>query len=145
MKVPSTNLDLAHIAITNFQFKIHHSQEQYILFYRGLQGINDLKGLNLPPFASHHVGAGGIVVNPRLEMLLVKEKHGNRAGMWNIPMGLNDNTENVCDTALREVYEETGLKTEMTDLLFIRYGLSFYYLTIYLYIFAFFFFYSLIN
>lgn len=55
----------------------------------------------VPPFATHHVGAGGVVVNERDELLVVQEAHKNTG--WKFPGGLADLAEGVADTAVREV------------------------------------------
>lgn len=63
-------------------FEIHHAEKNYIMLYKWLRqnSVN-----NLPPFATHLVGCGGIVLNENNEILLVQEKSGPRKGYWNIP------------------------------------------------------------
>ncbi|MEO7175854.1 MAG: NUDIX domain-containing protein [Saprospiraceae bacterium] len=48
---------------------------------------------------------GGLVVNPQGEILFIF-----RRGMWDLPKGKMDKGETISETAIREVYEETGLK-----------------------------------
>lgn len=48
--------------------------------------------------------AGGLVKNEMNELLFIYRK-----GKWDLPKGKVDKGEKPCDTALREVYEETGL------------------------------------
>jgi ADP-ribose pyrophosphatase YjhB (NUDIX family) len=50
--------------------------------------------------------AGGIVLNDKKECLLIFRK-----GKWDLPKGKTDNNEKLEDCAIREVKEETGLKT----------------------------------
>ena len=50
------------------------------------------------------IAAGGIVVNPNKEMLLIF-----RRGFWDLPKGKLDPNETIEACALREVMEETGV------------------------------------
>lgn len=57
--------------------------------------------------AQHRVlGAGGVLFNPRGEVLLIRD----RQGYWCFPKGHLDEGENLEQTALREVEEETGIE-----------------------------------
>ena len=57
--------------------------------------------------------AGGLVSNERGEYLLI-----NRHGIWDLPKGHQEEGEDIRDTALREVEEETGAKNlEAGDLI----------------------------
>lgn len=55
--------------------------------------------------------AGGIILNPRNEVLLVNEGDG----FWGFPKGRAEQGETLLETAIREIAEETGL-TEMTEI-----------------------------
>lgn len=61
------------------------------------------------------VGAGGVLFNPKKEVLLIRD----RLGYWCFPKGHVDAGENLEQTALREVEEETGiagkLKAELSS------------------------------
>jgi len=48
--------------------------------------------------------AGGLVMNQNNEFLFIYKK-----GKWDLPKGKMDKGEKPCDTAIREVCEETGL------------------------------------
>lgn len=48
--------------------------------------------------------AGGLVANRRGDFLLI-----NRNGLWDLPKGHREAGEDVAETALREVQEETGV------------------------------------
>ena len=54
--------------------------------------------------------AGGLVLNPHREMLLIF-----RRGKWDLPKGKLDPGETIGQCALREVREETGLKDVHSD------------------------------
>jgi 8-oxo-dGTP diphosphatase len=62
-----------------------------------------------------HVGVGVMLVRDK-KLLLVKRKYNPDAGMWSIPGGHLDLGERVRDAAVREVEEETGFKTRVTEL-----------------------------
>ncbi|NQU34587.1 MAG: NUDIX domain-containing protein [Bacteroidetes bacterium] len=49
--------------------------------------------------------AGGVVQNPENDYLLIK-----RLGIWDLPKGKIEKGELIMEAAIREVYEETGLK-----------------------------------
>src|SRR3990167_10337695 len=57
------------------------------------------------------------VVNGDIEILLVKPAKGNNG--WQIPKGhlMMSNNEPVQDAAVRETYEETGIKVSLLDFL----------------------------
>ena len=56
--------------------------------------------------------AGGVVLNPRGEVLVVSQ-HGNS---WSLPKGHLDAGEDALTAARREIYEESGIR----DLEFLR-------------------------
>jgi 8-oxo-dGTP pyrophosphatase MutT (NUDIX family) len=51
------------------------------------------------------IAAGGLVQNPRGELLFIKRK-----GMWDFPKGKPEGNESIQDTAIREVEEECGIR-----------------------------------
>lgn len=62
-----------------------------------------------------HIGVGILLIRDN-HLLLVKRKYNPDAGYWSIPGGHLDLGEKVQDAAIREAYEETGFKTEITKL-----------------------------
>lgn len=80
----------------------------------------------LPHPPSHQIGVGCLVWHPQdinnnhdddddddnRRMLVVQEKTGPAAqlGLWKMPTGLADPSEDIPDAAIRELYEETGLE-----------------------------------
>jgi 8-oxo-dGTP diphosphatase len=50
------------------------------------------------------------------QLLLIKRKYNPDAGYWSIPGGHLELGEKVTDAAIREAFEETGLKTKVTKL-----------------------------
>jgi ADP-ribose pyrophosphatase YjhB (NUDIX family) len=74
----------------------------------------------MPQPPTHYVGCGGIVINAHNEVLLVQERQGYKKGTFNIPSGRADLGETIEQTAVREVFEETGLRTKCIDLVGLR-------------------------
>lgn len=64
--------------------------------------------------------AGVVVLNAAGDILLVHElgaQGQDKAGRWHIPSGSVEPGENPQDTAVREAYEETGLRVTLTRFL----------------------------
>jgi ADP-ribose pyrophosphatase YjhB (NUDIX family) len=51
--------------------------------------------------------AGGIVINDKQEVVIVNQNHDS----YSLPKGHVDQGENYLETAKREIYEETGIKS----------------------------------
>jgi 8-oxo-dGTP pyrophosphatase MutT (NUDIX family) len=63
------------------------------------------------------IAAGGIVLNPKQEILWIF-----RRGFWDLPKGKLDPGETIPQCALREVEEETGIhKIQLNELITITY------------------------
>jgi 8-oxo-dGTP pyrophosphatase MutT (NUDIX family) len=76
----------------------------------------------VPPYATHYIGAGGVVINERQELLVVWEKahrHGGRK-YYKLPGGALHPGEHIVDCVRREVLEETGIETEFESLVCFR-------------------------
>ncbi|XP_053505926.1 nucleoside diphosphate-linked moiety X motif 6 isoform X2 [Ictalurus furcatus] len=74
----------------------------------------------LPNYATHQVGVAGAVVNQSNGKVLVVQDKNRAKNMWKFPGGLSNPSENVGDTAVREVFEETGIRSEFRSLVSIR-------------------------
>ena len=59
-------------------------------------------------------GVGVVIIDGQGRILLERRSDN---GMWGLPGGSIEPGESVCDTALREVKEETGLEIRITGLL----------------------------
>lgn len=58
-----------------------------------------------------------VLINEQNEVLMMQEAKQSCAGKWYLPAGRMEMGETICEAAIREVYEETGLNTEITTLL----------------------------
>ena len=72
----------------------------------------------VPPFATHQIGVAGVALDDAGRLLVVKDRHKSNA--WKFPGGLADLGEEFGDTAVREVWEETGVKAEFKSILSFR-------------------------
>jgi 8-oxo-dGTP pyrophosphatase MutT (NUDIX family) len=74
-----------------------------------------------PPDASHYVGVGGVVINNRNELLVIKEKYfDGRPAFYKLPGGFVHPAEHLAAAVVREVWEETAVQTEFHSLVGLR-------------------------
>lgn len=93
---------------TEAGFTFHHSEPQYALLVRRLQ-----EDALVPGYATHYIGAGGVVINERQELLVVSERHRSSARpYYKLPGGALHPGEHLAAGVVREVYEETGVETK---------------------------------
>ena len=112
LKVPLEQSPIIPIAVTT-GFRFHHSSEDYLMLTLRLQ-----EGAFILPFASHYVGAGGAVLNERGELLVVLELYHakTRPKAYKLPGGLLEPGEAITKGVMREVFEETGVRTHFKSL-----------------------------
>ncbi|KAK4784999.1 hypothetical protein SAY86_001688 [Trapa natans] len=107
LKLLDAQAELVPIAI-EAGFNYHHAEPGYVML---TYWIPDEPCL-LPAGPSHQIGVGGFVINDRREVLAVKEKcHSNCFGVWKLPTGYINKSEDLFSGAIREVREETGVDT----------------------------------
>jgi ADP-ribose pyrophosphatase YjhB (NUDIX family) len=101
-------------------FKYHHAEGETAML---LNWLPTDQPSPVPDFASHVVGVGGMALNDRGEVLVVKEKNApavTSQGAWKLPGGLLNTGEEIADGVAREVYEETGVVARFSALLAAR-------------------------
>ena len=104
-------------AATEAGFVFHHSEEDRLtLLYRIQQDAL------VPTYATHFIGAGGVVINDRRELLVVNEVHRRDKSRpyWKLPGGALHPGEHLADAVVREVYEETGVRAKFEALVCFR-------------------------
>ncbi|KAL5478039.1 hypothetical protein EMCRGX_G024914 [Ephydatia muelleri] len=118
LRIPHDQAKLIPIA-TELGFSFHHTRDDYLMLTKWLPTDQPNK---LPSFATHYVGVAGVVVNEKNEFLLVQEKwlRNRSIILWKFPGGMADLGENLSQTAIRETFEETGIKTEFVSVLMFR-------------------------
>jgi len=73
--------------------------------------------LNYREYPIRPVAVVSVLIKSGSKVLLIKRRFDPCSGKWSIPGGLIELGETVREAALREVYEETGLKVELDRLL----------------------------
>ncbi|KAK1272784.1 Nudix hydrolase 8 [Acorus gramineus] len=119
LKLPLDRSELVPIAVKE-GFKYHHAEEEYVMMTYWIPNGPCL----LPANASHSVGVGGFVINNKNEVLVVQEKHHSPAfaGVWKLPTGFINESEEIYAGAIREVKEETGIDTEFIEVIAFRHA-----------------------
>ncbi|KAH7657601.1 Nudix hydrolase 6-like protein [Dioscorea alata] len=74
--------------------------------------------------ATHQVGIGAFIINENKEVLVVKEKKCplRCLGVWKLPTGLINKSEEIFSGAIREVKEETGIDTSFLEVVAFRHA-----------------------
>lgn len=97
-------------------FTFHHTEESSLMMTCRL-----VEGAFIPTYATHYVGAGGVVLNDRRELLVVSEKHRRTSRpYYKLPGGALHPGEHLVEGVLREVLEETGVEARFESLVCFR-------------------------
>lgn len=106
LDIPKTQSALIPKAIDR-GFDFHHTGDDYILLTCLL-----VDGSHVPPFATHYIGIGGVVLTPQNDLLVVREKYGvgGREPTLKLPGGALQAGEHLGQAVEREVLEETGVR-----------------------------------
>ncbi|CAK9167197.1 unnamed protein product [Ilex paraguariensis] len=117
IKLPIEHVNLVEPAVKE-GFWYHHAEPSYLMLVYWIPETPH----TIPANASHRVGIGAFVMNHKGEVLVVQEIHGKfkGTGVWKLPTGVVDEGEDLCDAAIREVKEETGIETEFVEILAFR-------------------------
>ncbi|AWP11679.1 putative nucleoside diphosphate-linked moiety X motif 6 [Scophthalmus maximus] len=115
LRVPIALSRCAAAAATH-GFAFHHARRDHAVLALWL-GEGESR---LPGFATHQVGVAGAVVDESNGKVLVVQDRNKTKNAWKFPGGLSDPGENIGATAVREVFEETGVRSEFRSLLSIR-------------------------
>ncbi len=115
LEVPIVRAGLIPVAV-EAGFTFHHSGETYLMMIHRL-----VEGAFVPPYATHYIGAGGVVLNDRRELLVVCEKY-RRTGRpyYKLPGGALHAGEHLVEGVIREVLEETGVQARFEALVCFR-------------------------
>lgn len=118
IEVPHAKAALIPVATSN-GFLFHHTGEtqtgervpgaDYLMLTLQLE-----EDAYVPPFATHYIGAGGVVLTPQQELLVVSEKfrRDKSRPYFKLPGGALTQGEHLADAVVREVFEETGVRAE---------------------------------
>lgn len=116
LNIPISKADLVPIAVGS-DFSYHHAGEDYLLLTKRL----DHDAL-VPQFASHYIGAGGVVLNTNNDLLVVSERHRRNMDQpsYKLPGGALYAGEHLSEAVVREVREETGVQTRFDAVVAMR-------------------------
>jgi 8-oxo-dGTP pyrophosphatase MutT (NUDIX family) len=97
-------------------FTFHHAGEDNLMLTLQL-----VEGAFVPAYATHYIGAGGVVINDSNELLVVSEAHRrSNTPSYKLPGGALHPGEHLADCVIREIREETGIETEFDALVCFR-------------------------
>jgi 8-oxo-dGTP diphosphatase len=98
-------------------FVFHNANARALMLTRQLKA-----NAFVPSDASHFIGAGAVVLNEARELLVVVERYHakDRPNFFKLPGGLIDPGEHLADGAMREVFEETGVRTRFESVVCFR-------------------------
>ena len=71
-----------------------------------------LQDVYVPFMPTHTVGVGGIVIADS-KILMIQDKLKSHRSIYKLPGGMVDTGSSLEESVIREVYEETGIKTEL--------------------------------
>jgi 8-oxo-dGTP pyrophosphatase MutT (NUDIX family) len=116
LELPVSQARLIPIA-TEAGFSFHHTDEDTLTLTHRLD-----PAAFVPAYATHYIGAGGVVLNPRRELLVVTEQHRRDMSRpyYKLPGGALHPGEHLVDAVIREVYEETGVQAKFEALVCFR-------------------------
>ncbi|KAF6159020.1 hypothetical protein GIB67_022175 [Kingdonia uniflora] len=119
LKILSEQSDLVPIAIKE-GFNYHHAEPGYVML---TYWIPDEPSM-LPDSPSHQIGVGGFVINEHKEVLVVKERQCpfHCSGIWKLPTGYINKSEEIFSGVVREVKEETGIETAFLEMIAFRHA-----------------------
>lgn len=121
IKLSSDSIDHAYLCIKEFGFYIHHANREYVMLAKWMDRSRPDP---IPPASSHQVGVGCVIKRSDGCVLLVKEKSGPASigGIWKLPTGLMESSEDIPTASIRETREETGLDCHFLGILAFRHS-----------------------
>lgn len=116
LEIPQERAGLVPVAV-ELGFDFHHCGDGYLMLTHCLD-----PEAHVPAFASHYIGAGGVVLNDSDELLVVSERYHRRKGppRYKMPGGALHPGEHLSEAVVREVLEETGVRTRFETLICFR-------------------------
>ena len=113
LEVPLGKAELVPVAV-EAGFSYHHADESYVMMTNQLE-----QDSYIPPYATHYIGAGAVVLSENRELLVVSERYrfrGTRGPGYKLPGGALHPGEHLAEGVVREVLEETGIQAKFEAL-----------------------------
>jgi 8-oxo-dGTP pyrophosphatase MutT (NUDIX family) len=116
LEVPASKASLIPVAVES-GFVFHHADESGVTMTRRL-----VDAAYFPPYATHYIGVGGVVLNDAEELLVVSERYRRRSAgpSYKLPGGALHPGEHLVDGVVREIAEETGVRTKFESVVCFR-------------------------
>lgn len=116
LEIPAGRGELLPIALER-GFELHHCRQQDLVLVKRLR-----PGAYIPDACTHSIGAGGLVLSDDGRILVVLEQRDSldRPRHLKLPGGMLERGEHLATGVMREVLEETGIRTAFGGLLGMR-------------------------
>lgn len=116
LEIPIEKARLIPIA-TEAGFSFHHAQEDSLTLTYQVE-----TDAFIPSYATHCIGAGGVVLNDRRQLLVVNERHRRDLSRphYKLPGGALLAGEHLAEAVVREVLEETGVQAKFEAIVCFR-------------------------
>jgi 8-oxo-dGTP pyrophosphatase MutT (NUDIX family) len=108
----------AHVPVAVSRgFRYHHADREALQLTLAVN-----PGAHIPLYATHYIGAGGVVLRDDDHLLVVSERHRRRGQgrHYKLPGGALKPGEHIITAVQREVLEETGVETRFRSLVCFR-------------------------
>lgn len=122
LRLSGDDLDHLNYFLRN-GFKMHRIKNQSTLV---LNRWIRTKSYTLPPAPFSYIGVGAMCIDDDNNILALRENYKTGPGHWKLPGGLFERTKDkhFSDTAIRELFEETGIKGEFQYVAMQRFSLQ---------------------
>jgi len=116
LEIPASKASLIAIAVES-GFIFHHADESGVMMTYQL-----VDNAYFPPYATHYIGVGGVVLNQAESLLVVSERYRrrDRGPSYKLPGGALHPDEHLVNGVIREVREETGVQTKFESVVCFR-------------------------
>jgi len=116
MEIPARRGELLPDALA-LGFELHHCRRNTLMLVHRL-----MEDAYIPDACTHSIGAGGLVLSEDNHILVVLERRDRikRPNHLKLPGGMLERHEHLAEGAIREVFEETGIRTEFRGLVGMR-------------------------
>ena len=97
LSIPLEKSQFVPVATAN-GFIYHHADQ-----YGAVLTLKLKQDAFIPGYATHYIGAGGVVLDQNNRLLVIQEKYHNKKH-YKLPGGALDPSEHIADAVIREVF-----------------------------------------